>query len=92
MITSYDIVKTLLRTEKGAFLEPQRKYIFEVSRRANKVDVRKAVEEIYKVKVDSVNTSVVPGKLKRVRMEVGNTSAWKKAVVTLKEGHKIEVT
>ena len=92
MITSYDIIKTLLRTEKGAFIEPQRKYVFEVSRRANKVDVRRAVEDIYKVKVSSVNTSHVPGKLKRVRMEMGHTSPWKKAVVTLKEGHKIEVT
>ena len=92
MITSYDIIKTLVRTEKGAFLEPQRKYIFEVSRRANKVDIRRAVEDIYKVKVAAVNTSVVPGKLKRVRTEIGITSTWKKAVVTLKDGHKIEVT
>ena len=92
MITSYDIIKTILRTEKGTMLEPERKYIFEVSRRANKVDVRKAVEEIYKVKVEAVNTSVIPGKLKRVRTEVGHTSSWKKAVVTLKEGNKIEVT
>ena len=92
MITSYDIVKTILRTEKGTMLEPERKYIFEVARRANKVDVRKAIEDIYKVKVEAVNTSVIPGKLKRVRTEVGHTSPWKKAVVTLKEGHKIEVT
>lgn len=73
-------------------IEPQRKYIFQVATNANKVAVRKAVEEIYKVKVDAVNTSTVPGKLKRVRQEQGKTTPWKKAVVTLKEGHKIEVT
>lgn len=92
MITCYDIVKNLVRTEKGTMIEPQRKYVFQVAPHANKVAVRKAVEEIYKVKVDSVNTSMVPGKLKRVRQEQGKTTPWKKAVVTLKEGHKIEVT
>lgn len=92
MITCYDIIKTLVRTEKGTFLEPERKYLFEVARKANKVEIKKAVEEIYKVKVQDVNTSTVRGKLKRVRQELGKTSSWKKAVVTLKEGHKIEVT
>ena len=46
MITSYDVLKVLLRTEKSAFLEAERKYIFEISSRANKNDVRRAVEEI----------------------------------------------
>ena len=92
MITVYDIVKNLLRTEKGTTFEPERKYLFQVSRRANKVEIRKAIEEIYKVKVQDVNTSVVPGKIKRVRREQGWTTNWKKAVVTLQEGHKIEIT
>ncbi len=92
MITSYDIVNTLIRTEKGAFLEPQRKYLFHVSDRANKIEIKKAVEEIYHVKVTTVNTSMVPGKRKRVRKEFGHTTPWKKAVVTLKEGQKIDVT
>ncbi len=92
MITCYDIVKNLVRTEKGTMIEPQRKYVFQVATNANKIAVRKAVEEIYKVKVEAVNTSTVPGKLKRVRQEQGKTTPWKKAVVTLKEGHKIEVT
>lgn len=92
MITCYDIVKNLLRTEKGTLIEPQRKYVFQVASNANKVAVRRAVEEIYKVKVDFVNTSMVPGKLKRVRQDQGRTTPWKKAVVTLKDGHKIEVT
>ena len=92
MITAYDIIRNLLRTEKGTTFEPERKYFFQVSHRANKVEIRKAIEEIYKVKVQDVNTSVVPGKIKRVRREQGWTTDWKKAVVTLQEGHKIEIT
>ena len=92
MITCYDIIKTLIRTEKGTMLEPDRKYLFHVAKNANKFEIKKAVEEIYKVNVQDVNTSTVQGKLKRVRQEQGKTTAWKKAVVTLKEGQKIEVT
>jgi len=92
VITCYDIIKTLVRTEKGTFLEAERKYLFHVARTANKIEIKKAIEEIYKVKVQAVNTSIVRGKLKRVRQEEGSTTPWKKAVVTLKEGNKIEVT
>ena len=92
MITCYDIIKTLVRTEKGTFLEPERKYLFKVATNSNKIEIKKAIEEIYKVKVQDVNTSIVHGKLKRVRQEQGSTTSWKKAVVTLKEGQKIEVT
>lgn len=91
MITAYDILKGLVRTEKGASLEGQRKYFFRVADTATKIDVKRAVQEIYKVKVDTVNTVSVIGKLKRVRFKSGYTSSWKKAVVTLKEGEKIEV-
>lgn len=92
MITCYDVIKTLLRTEKGTSLEPQRKYIFHVNKKSNKLEIKKAVEEIYKVKVLDVNTFLVPGKSKRVRQEIGYTVDWKKALVTLKEGEKIEVS
>ncbi|MCR4337668.1 MAG: 50S ribosomal protein L23 [Candidatus Omnitrophica bacterium] len=92
MITCYDIIRTLLRTEKGTTLEPERKYIFQVASNASKVDIKKAVEEIYKVKVAAVNTTTMPGKPKRVRRELGATTPWKKAIVTLQEGHKIDVT
>ncbi|MCA9408146.1 MAG: 50S ribosomal protein L23 [Candidatus Omnitrophica bacterium] len=91
-MTCYDVIKTLIRTEKGTMLEAQRKYLFKVNPKSNKIEIRKAVEEIYKVKVQDINVLVVPGKLKRVRQEVGHTSPWKKAVVTLKEGQSIEVT
>jgi large subunit ribosomal protein L23 len=92
MITSYDVIHTLLRTEKGLALEPQRQYFFEVAKFANKVQIKKAVEEIYNVKVANVNTQVAPGKRKRVRKDFGYTPDWKKAVVTLREGSKIDIT
>lgn len=92
MIHAYDVVKNLVRTERATLLEPQRKYLFQVANEANKVQIRQAVEEIYKVKVEAVNTSVVPGKFRRVRQALGMTTPWKKAIVTLKDGHKIEVT
>jgi len=92
MITCYDVIKNLVRTEKGTMIEPDRKYLFKVSKKANKIEIKKAVEEIYKVKVQDVNTSIVRGKLKRVRQQQGSTTPWKKAVVTLHEGQKIEVT
>ena len=91
MLTCYDAIKTLIRTEKGTFLEPQRKYFFHVDSRVTKIDIKKAVEEIYKVKVQSVRTMIAAGKPKMVRHQWGHTTDWKKAVVTLKEGNKIEV-
>ena len=90
-INPYDIVKSLLRTEKGASLLEQNKFIFWVDRSANKIQIKGAVEEIYKVHVSSVNTMKVRGKLKRVRYKLGRTSDWKKAVVTLKEGDTIDM-
>lgn len=91
MITSYDIIKAIIRTEKSTAYEPQRKYLLRVDRAANKQQIKQAVEELYKVKVQNVNTFVSIGKLKRVRHQLGRTPEVKKAIVTLKEGHKIEV-
>jgi len=87
----HDIVKSLLRTEKGTRLVSENKYIFWVSKRSNKIQIKKAVEEIHKVTVISVNTSNVKPKPKRVRFKLGKTSTWKKAVVTLKSGDTIEM-
>ncbi len=92
MKTSYETIKTILRTEKGTFLEPERNYFFEVNSRATKPEIKKAVEEIYKVKVADVNTTIMIGKQKRVRQQLGKTPDWKRAIVTLKEGQKIETT
>ncbi len=92
MRDAYSVVKTLIRTEKGATLGPFNKYLFCVERDANKIEIKKAIEELFKVKVESVNTLIVSGKKKRIRYKEGRTPDWKKAIVTLKEGHKIEVT
>jgi large subunit ribosomal protein L23 len=93
MRTSYDIIKSLLRTEKATILfEPTLKYLFLVDKSASKYEIKKAVEEIYKVKVRAVNTLIGPGKAKRVRYQLGWTPDYKKAIVTLAEGQKIEVS
>ena len=91
MKLSYDIIKSILHTEKSTFNEPQGKYMFLVDKSANKKQIKKAVEEIYKVSVIDVNTFISGGKLKKVRYQVGKTPDIKKAIVTLKEGQKIEV-
>ena len=88
----HDVVKGMIRTEKGANLLPLNKYQFWTDRTANKIEIRKAVEDIYKVKVDSVNTIMMRGKTKRVRYAVGKTADWKKAIVTLKKESKIDIT
>lgn len=84
------IIKALIRTEKSTLAEPEGKYLFLVGLGANKVQIKRAVELAYKVKVKAVNTIVSMGKLKRVRHQLGRTPDTKKAMVTLKEGQKIE--
>ncbi len=66
------------------------KYTFEVAIDANKIQIKNAVEESFKVTVTAVNTSTVKSKTKRLGRSVGKTRGWKKAVVTLKQGDKIE--
>jgi len=89
---SHDIIKALLRTEKSTLYEPKAKYLFLVDKAANKIQIKRAVEEIYKVKVKAVNTLICCGKLKKVRYQLGRTPDFKEAVVTLKEGQKIATT
>jgi len=84
------IIKSMIRTEKSTLTEPAGKYLFLVSTAANKIQIKKAVEEVYKVKVQDVNTFVSLGKMKRVRHQLGRTQDMKKAIVTLKKGQKIE--
>ena len=79
-------------TEKGKALEAFGKYIFRVRPRACKGDIKRFVEQTYHVHVTKVNTMVVPGKKKRVRLQPGFTQEWKKAIVTLKPGEKIDFT
>ncbi len=91
MYSPYDIIKTLIHSEKGARLESDSCYQFLVDNKATKVDIKRAVEKIYKVKVEDVNTVVVHGKMKRVRQQIGKQPDWKKAFVRLAKGQKIEV-
>ena len=92
MKDSRDVVKGLLRTEKGTRLLPLNKYLFWVDKNANKIQIRKAVEDIYKVRVKSVNSVMARGKLRRIRYVIGRSADWKKAIVTLQEGSKIDIT
>jgi len=87
---SQDIIKSLIRTEKSTVYEPLAKYLFLVGIKANKIQIKDAVQQLYKVKVKDVNTFISVGKLKRVRHQLGRTPDSKKAVVTLKTGQKIE--
>ncbi|TRZ95168.1 50S ribosomal protein L23 [bacterium] len=89
---SADIIKALLKTEKSTIYEPQAKYLFLVNNAANKIQIKQAVEHLYNVKVRAVNTFISSGKLKRVRHQLGRTAETKKAIVTLKEGQKIETS
>ena len=93
MAKSTAILGEFLRTEKGTlWLEPQRKYCFHVALTANKVEIKQAVEAAFKVKVISVRTMRQEGKMRRLRQALGQRPNWKKAVVTLAEGQKIEMT
>ncbi|NLM55345.1 MAG: 50S ribosomal protein L23 [Firmicutes bacterium] len=87
-----DIVIRPIVTEKSTdLMASQNKYTFQVALKANKTQIKDAVEELFKVKVRKVNTSRVRGKLRRMGMTQGRTPEWKKAVVTLEPGHTIEV-
>ena len=88
----YDLIQTVQLTEKASLLsEKLNKYVFRVNPRANKVQIKQAIELLFKKKVVAVNTSNFAGKLKRVRGPLGRKQRWKKAIVTLKEGEKIDL-
>ena len=82
--TAYDIIKRPIITEKSASLFEMKKYTFEVAKDANKIEIAKAVEEIFGVKVAKVNTLNMQGKMKRMGARpAGRRANWKKAMVTL---------
>jgi len=89
----HDIIQRASLTEKASLLgEKQNKYVFRVSRTANKIQIKRAVEQLFQKKVVDVNTANYRGKKKRERTaNYGRTAHWKKAIVTLKEGDKIEL-
>ena len=86
------VVRRALITEKGTLLrEVRNQYLFEVQRDANKIDIKRAIETIFSVKVDNVRTMQLRGKVKRQGRWVGKRNDWKKAIVTLKPDQKIEL-
>jgi len=93
-MNAFEIIKTVRLTEKGTIQsEKFNQYTVVADRRANKIQIRQAVQELFNVKVLQVNTLNVEGKLRRQRTaSAGRTSDWKKAIVTLKKGDKISLT
>ena len=93
MIEPFDIIETVRLTEKGTILsETQNKYVFRVARKANKLQIKWAIEKLFGKTVVDVNTCNYRGKKKRERRaDYGRTSHWKKAIVTLKEGDSIDL-
>ena len=87
----YQVLRRPLITEKNSQLQVQGKYVFEVADEANKNQIKQAVEKSFKVDVTAVNIITVPGKQRRIGRQQVLTSPWKKAIVTLKPGDKIEL-
>lgn len=85
----YYVIKRPLVTEKNSILAEKGVYVFEVDKDATKLDIKKAVEKYFRVKVANVNTSTCRGRAKRTKFGVGKPLYWKKAMVRLKAGEKI---
>ena len=91
MKMQYDIIRRPLVTEKTSIQkEIANQVTFEVDRRANRIEIRRAIESIFNVKVENVRTMQVKGKVKRRGRFLGKRRDWKKAIVTLKPGERIE--
>ncbi len=93
-MNAFEVIKTVRLTEKGTRQgEKYNQYTVVADRRANKTEIRQAVQDLFKVKVTKVNTLNVHGKARRLRTtQAGKTADWKKAIVTLKDGDKIVLT
>ena len=87
----YEVLRRPLVTEKNATLQALGKYAFDVDEVATKQQVKQAVEKAFKVSVTAVNVMMVPGKTRRIGRREVKTQSWKKAIVTLKPGDKIEL-
>ena len=86
----YEVVRRPLITEKATVMKEQNRYAFEVAKEANKRQIKDAVEAAFKVNVVKVNVMTVPGKMRRIGRRQVLTRSWKKAVVALEAGQKIE--
>lgn len=86
------IKRPLLLTEKGnALREKENKYLFEVARGANKIEIKDAVETLFNVKVEDVHTMIVRGRIRRMGRGHAKTQNWKKAIVQVAEGETIDL-
>jgi large subunit ribosomal protein L23 len=88
----YDVILSPIITEKATLASERNQVMFKVTRKATKPQIKEAVEKLFDVKVKSVNTHVRKGKVKAFKGSVGEQSESKRAVVTLEEGHRIDVT
>lgn len=88
MKSPYDIILKPIISEDSMEKMEDKKYVFKVDKNANKIEIRNAIEKIFDVKVKSVNTMNVKGKVKRMGAHSGKRSDWKKAIVALKEDSK----
>ncbi len=89
---TFEVLRRPLITEKSTILQDaQNKYAFEVDTRANKVQVKSAVEEAFNVKVTDVNMATIKGKRKRFGPKLVKRPSWKKAVVSLRPGDRIQI-
>ncbi|MBI4803465.1 MAG: 50S ribosomal protein L23 [Elusimicrobia bacterium] len=86
------LLKPVLSEKSVAIKDAQNRYTFKVNPKANKVDIKKAVEALFKVKVENVRTMNFMGKMHKVGRYEGRRSEWKKAIVTVKTGQKIDLT
>ncbi len=84
-----DVILRPIITEKSTLVRESNQYIFEVARDSNKIEIKKAIEELFKVHVEKVRVINMKPKPRRVRLAPGYTKSWKKAIVTLKEGESI---
>ncbi len=88
----YDVIISPVITEKATILSEQNKFVFKVRKDATKPQIKAAVEKLFDVKVKGVNTILTEGKMKVFKGRLGQRSDVKKAIVTLEEGQKIDVT
>ena len=88
----YDVIREPVITEKSTMASDHNQVVFKVALDANKVEIKSAVEALFNVKVKTVNTLVRKGKVKRFRGFLGKQNDFKKAIVTLEDGHSIDVT
>ena len=86
-----DILIKPVISEKTTELSEMNKYVFQIPMKANKLMVKQAVKALFGVQPEKINIIRVRGKRRRIRYQFGNTAAWKKAIVTLKDGDKIDI-